>query len=495
MRTSHLPKLFTAALTATVLASATASATPVVNGVFDLPNVPRHLALGPDGNVWVAMDGLTDNIARVRPDGTVDRFTSAAISAQVGIVAGPDGQTWVTESNAVAHFSPSDPSAATRVDIAGLVPTGIAVGPDRNLWTASNDSVVRIRTDERFDTFRPAGLVGARGIAAGGDGNLYVADFGGAQILGVSTAGVTVGAYPTGGGPQEVVAGPSGQMGFTNPTNVPQQIGRFSPPDRGSVRTADFAIGTDPFGIVFAEDSAYWVANRNDTLTRMTTDGAVTTLTGFPRSSGPRYLTTGAGGSAVGRAGGLQTGRARDRSGGADDRRWWRRNRWWRDRWRWWWRHDGRQSPRISHAFFPLLRVGRAGTLKLDLTEAATVTIRFDRRLPGRRERERALREAAPRLSRQRLQAHQGVRRADAHSRQRQEPAHDRRQGQPPHDPRRQLPHHRRRERRRRQRLEARHGDDGRDPETEARRSDRRDPLVCGAVCATRRPRVRLQRA
>lgn len=381
MRTTHLPKLFTAALTAAVLASATASAAPVVNGVFDLPSTPRHLALGPDGNVWIAMDGLADNIARVRPDGTVDRFTSAAISNPVGIVAGPDGQLWVTETNAVAHFSPSDPSAARRVDIAGLAPAGIAVGPDRNLWTASNDSLFRIRTDETFTPFRPAGLVGARGVAAGGDGNLYVADFGGAQILGVSTAGVTVGAYPTGGGPQEVVAGPGGQMGFTNPTNVPQQIGRFSPPDRGSVRTADFAIGTDPFGIVFAEDGAYWVANRNDTLTRMAADGAVTTLTGFPRSSGPRYLTTGAGGTLwvglevsrqVARVSGVVapttgggTGSGGTGGGGGTT--------------------VDRTAPRIDHAFFPLLRVGRSGTLKLDLTEPATVTIRFDRRLPGRK--------------------------------------------------------------------------------------------------------------
>ncbi|HEV7775036.1 MAG TPA: hypothetical protein VGO48_17285 [Conexibacter sp.] len=384
MRTTHLPKLFTAALTAAVLASATASAAPVVDRVFDLPNVPRHLALGPDGNVWIAMEGLTDNIARIRPDGTVDRFTSAAIVSPIGIVAGPDGQLWVTESNAVAHFSPSDPSAARRVDIVGLNANGIAVGSDGNLWTASNDSVFRIRTDERSTAFRPAGLSGARGIAAGGDGNLYVADFGGQQILGVTTAGVTTLAYPTGGGPQEVVAGPSGQMGFTNPTNVPQQTGRFSPPDTRSVRTADFATGTDPFGIVFAEDGAYWIANRNDTLTRMAPNGTVTTLRGFPRDSNPRYLTTGSGGTlwvgletsrqvarvtgvvAPPTGGGGGTGGTGGGGGGGGTT-------------------VDRAPPRLSNALFPLLRVGRSGTLKLTLSEAATVTIRFERRLPGRR--------------------------------------------------------------------------------------------------------------
>src|SRR5262249_32017191 len=44
-----------------------------------------------------------------------------------------------------------------------------------------------------------------------------------------------------------------------------------------------------------------------------------------------------------------------------------------------------RTPPRIPHAFFPLLRVGRSGVLKLELSERATVTIRFERKLAGRR--------------------------------------------------------------------------------------------------------------
>lgn len=381
MRTTRLPKLYTAALTAAltaaVLVPGTAAAAPAVNGVFNLPDTPHHLALGPDGNVWITMDGLTDNIARVRPDGTVDRFTSAAIVSPIGIVGGPDGQLWVTENNAVVHFSPSDPSAARRVDITGLTANAIAVGPDSNLWTASGDSLYRIRTDERFTAFRPTGLQGGHGIAAGSDGNLYVVDFLGAQILAVTTAGVAGQAYPTGVGPQEVVAGPAGQMGFTAPTNAPQQVGRFTPPDPRSVRSTDLLTGTDPFGIVFAQDGAYWIANRNDVLTRMAPDGTVTTLTGFPRDSNPRYLTLGRDGTLWV---GLETSRQVARvtgvvappppgngggGGGGTPR--------------------DTTAPRLSHAFFPLLHVGRSGTLKVTLSEAATVTIRFERRIAGHR--------------------------------------------------------------------------------------------------------------
>jgi virginiamycin B lyase len=365
-------KLALAALAAAALVPATAAAAPAVNGVFDLPATPHQLALGPDGNVWITLDGLTNNIARVRPDGTVDSFTSAAIVSPIGIVAGPDGQLWVTESNAVAHFSPSDPATARRVDIVGLTANRIVVGPDSTLWTGSTDAVVRIRTDETFTSFRPTGLQSAKGIAAGGDGNLYVADFLGRQVVGVTTAGVATDAYAVDDSPQEVAAGPAGQLAVTIPSDL---IERFTPPSR-TVQRTDVPL-TDPTGIVFAPaDGAYWAANfPRDTLTRMTPDGAVTTLAGFPRASGPRHLTAGRDGTLwvglevtrqVARVTGVEappTGG--DGGGGATG--------------------GDRERPRIDHAVFPLLRAGRSGTLKLTLSEAATVTIRFERRLPGRR--------------------------------------------------------------------------------------------------------------
>lgn len=376
-------KLVLAALAAAILLPATALAAPAVDGVFDLPDVPHRLALGPDGNVWVTMDGLTNNIARITPDGRVDTFTSAAISSPFGIVAGPDGQLWVTESNAVAHFSPSDPTAARSVTVTGLAgATTIAVGPDRNLWTTSGTQAFRIGTDETVRAFRPAGLQGGLGIASGGDGNVYVADFLGAQIVGFAPGSETTTLYPTGGGnPQQVVAGPAEQMAFTNPLHDPQQVGRFTPPDTRSVRTVDFAAGTDPFGIVFADDGAYWIANRSDSLTRLTPDGAVTTLTGFPSGSNPRYLTVGTGGALwVGLETTRQiarvTGVVAPTTGGGGG--------------------GGTTptpaptpdttAPTIANVSLPAtLRVGRRGTLHLALSEAATVRVRFDRKLPGRR--------------------------------------------------------------------------------------------------------------
>lgn len=379
MRTSHLPKLFTAALTASVLASATASAAPVVNRPIDLGGEPHHLALGPDGNIWVALDGVTSDVARVTPDGRVTGFQTTAMNGPNGIAAGPDGNLWVTQNGGVARFSPADPTRAEAFPVADIAdPRGVVAGPDGNLWTGSGANVIQIKTDGRPRSF-PVARMSAKGIAVGGDGALYVADtdFNNPRVVRITTDGTTT-FIPTGGGPQEIAAGPNGQIAVTNPGNAPQQLGRFTAPG-SAVQTSDVPL-TDPFGIVFAQDGAYWIASfARDGLMRMTTDGTVTTLPGFPRLSGPRYM-------ALARDGTLWVGLEQSRqivrvtgivapttgggtggggTGGgttADTTR-----------------------PRIDHAVFPLLRVGRSGTLKLDLSEPATVTIRFERRLPGRR--------------------------------------------------------------------------------------------------------------
>lgn len=83
-------------------------------------------------------------IARVTPAGAVTEFTGGVtpgLSAgrqPANLVAGPDGNVWVTEF--------ADPSGVARVTPAGVVkefdvtgnssPTGITVGPGGDLWFA-----------------------------------------------------------------------------------------------------------------------------------------------------------------------------------------------------------------------------------------------------------------------------------------------------------------------------------------------------------------------
>jgi streptogramin lyase len=379
MRSTSMLKLVLAALAVVALAPAGAAAAPAVDRAFDLSGRPKHLALGPDGNIWITLEGSTDDVAQVTPDGTVTGFDSIAITNPIGIVAGPDGQLWVTQFGGVAHFSPSDPRAARLVPIADITTAGTIVnGPLGALWTASGDQVVRIGSDERSRAFR-VDTMGARGIAAGGDGQLYVADFANRRVVGLTSDGATATFYPVDDAPQEVAAGPGGQIAATLPSNL---IGRFTPPGR-TVQNAQVP-GTDPFGITVGEDGAYWVASfARDTLTRMATDGTVTTLSGFPRTSGPRYLTTGRDGtlwvglettSQVARVTGVVAPPPPPPPGGGGG-------------------GGGappppvdRTAPTLTNVTFPAtLRVGRAGTLRVTLSEAATVSARFERKLPGRR--------------------------------------------------------------------------------------------------------------
>jgi streptogramin lyase len=282
-----------AALPLTITAAA-ASAAPAVNGEFALTDSPRHLALGPDGNVWVALGGTTNDIARVAPDGTVTSYNPANVAAPVGITAGPDGNMWVTQTGGVARFSPADPGSAQQFTIAAIADArGIVRGPDGNLWTANGDKVLKIPPGNPagFTEYTVAGM-GARGIAAGSDGRLWVADFAGQRIVSVTTGGTPT-PHPVGGGPQEVAAGPGGQVAYTNPGAMPHNVGRLV--SGGSPLTTDTPMA-DPFGITLGTDGAYWIAQfATHNLGRLTTTGAYTTLGGLSAGSGPRFITAGAG--------------------------------------------------------------------------------------------------------------------------------------------------------------------------------------------------------
>jgi hypothetical protein len=79
------------------------------------------------------------------------------------------------------------------------------------------------------------------------------------------------------------------------PVNTPQQIGQLVP--GGTVKTLDRPAGTDPFGVAFGIDGAFWVAEfAAQRLERVTTDGQATPLNGFPTDlagRGPRQITAG----------------------------------------------------------------------------------------------------------------------------------------------------------------------------------------------------------
>jgi streptogramin lyase len=292
-----------AVLALLALAPATASAAPAVSGEFPtsgtLSGAPKHLTLGSDGNIWVALDN--NNIAKVTPAGAVTEFTPApALNSPNGITTGPDGNLWLTQNGGVAMIAPSNPTVDTKFTVGGLTnPQGITTGPDNNLWTGSDNNVFKIplaNPSTATAYFLGSASASARGIARGNDGQLWVADFGLHRIVSVTTGGVITPylTAPT-GGPMGTAAGPGTQIAFSDPIVQPEEVGLINP---GGQPQRIVALGGsgDPTDIVFGNDGAYWFTRfgGNDLL-RLTPDGQQTTLTGFSATAGPRYLTKGPG--------------------------------------------------------------------------------------------------------------------------------------------------------------------------------------------------------
>ncbi len=294
-----LTTLAAATVTATLVGAVPATSAPTITGEYPLSDKPVRLATGPDGNVWATIGGVND-VARVRPDGTVTEFDLPGVAGPTGVTTGPDGNLWLTVAGAVARVPPLDPGATTTFAIPGLVPREIVTGPDGNLWTTNGDRVLRIPPgNPAAATSFVVPDLDPRGIAASADGQLWIADFGGTtngRVIRMAPDG-TYTAIPTGGGVMDVATLPGGAVGFTNPLADPQFVGRLAPD--GELRTQP-TPGADPFGIAGAIDGAFWTANfAEHTLGRIGPDGSYTTLGGLSAGSGPRYLTAGPDGTTL----------------------------------------------------------------------------------------------------------------------------------------------------------------------------------------------------
>jgi len=283
-----------------VLAAPPALAAPQVNGEFSVSGLGTYNALttGPDGNIWVTLDDATNNVAKITPAGNVQQFNLPDVTSPVGITVVGDN-LWVTQNGGVARFSPGDPTGTdTAFPVTGLnTPHAIVRGPDGNLWTASGTHVFRILPSAPGTIGDFTQVTDARGIAAGGDGNIWVADAGGQRIVSLTTAGTPAPGSPysvAGGGPQGIAAGLGTQMAFTDPlSGPPHRLGRITP---GGVPQFTPIATSDPFGITFAADGAYWTGRfSTNNIGRLTPNGQFTQLGGFSANAGPRQLAPGPG--------------------------------------------------------------------------------------------------------------------------------------------------------------------------------------------------------
>src|SRR5690349_3235512 len=99
---------------------------------------PTALADGPDGALWMTVDGggAADAIARWTPAETY--VTLGADVHPRAIVAGPDGALWFVEDGRIGRVTTGGTLTYRAV---GSTPTALAVGPDRALWYAQGATV------------------------------------------------------------------------------------------------------------------------------------------------------------------------------------------------------------------------------------------------------------------------------------------------------------------------------------------------------------------
>lgn len=295
-------KIGVAALAAWALAfaaPAAASAAPALDGEFPTSGSPKEMATGPDGAVWFVLDNSADSkeFGRIAPDGTVTEYDTPNNQAVKGISAGPDvaggpsNRVWMTQSGGVVKWDPAAASG-TVFPIATLSgPRDIAPDAQGNLWAVDSlDGLVKIAPNgTKIDDKEVSGASG-RGIALGSDGRMWWADFNGSIRATTITAPYPTDTYPRAGTLQDIVAGPAGQLGFSNP---PEEVGRIS--TAGSIEPTA-APGTDSTGVAFGGDGAYWYAQFTaQKLGRLSPDGGYSQPITLPAGSGPRYIAAGAG--------------------------------------------------------------------------------------------------------------------------------------------------------------------------------------------------------
>lgn len=296
---SHATKLVAVLCALACLAvPASAAAAPAVNGVFPLDSleINNKIVAGPDGNMWVTL-GSGKDVAKISPDGQIQEFEIEGVENDAeGIAPGPDGNMWVPTIGKVASFNPADPEGTDKsFNLAGINGSGqIVAGPDGNLWVASNNGFIHFSPGNPEGTSSPVTVEGnfspkdidvAGSLIAVADANARVATF--------TTAGTQVD-FTLKGNPQGVAGGPSGQIAFSQQSQEPEEVGRIDPPGQA----LGHEIDGDPFGVALGPDGAYWIArSAKAELIRMTTGGEVTTLPGLPAKYFPRQVAGGPGGT------------------------------------------------------------------------------------------------------------------------------------------------------------------------------------------------------
>lgn len=208
--------------------------TGATSASYGLQYAPMQIAKGPDDNLWFTAEDASfstgfSEIVQIAPSGTMLTFptsTDAQTSKRYAydIVPGPDGRLWFTEGDHIGAITTA--GVMTEYPIAsGRTSNFITAGPDGNLWFTENygNYVGKITTSGAVTEYAdPTMFAGPWMIAPGKDGALWFTESGGSGKIGRITTNGAITEYPIANltGSPALLAGADGNLWVTSASSV-----------------------------------------------------------------------------------------------------------------------------------------------------------------------------------------------------------------------------------------------------------------------------------
>jgi streptogramin lyase len=148
---------------------------------------PTWTATGPDGRTWFVAQGIKTPsiVGAIRPPGRMSIYRLPSASNPQEIVAGPDGNLWISDGglNAILVMSTAGRLVGVhKLPTPNAAPWGITVGPDKNIWIAEFQAnlIGRMTTSGALKEFpSPTPFSGPLNVTSGPDGNVWFTETGG----------------------------------------------------------------------------------------------------------------------------------------------------------------------------------------------------------------------------------------------------------------------------------------------------------------------------
>src|SRR5450755_4392600 len=148
--------------------------------------IPTHpveangIVTGPDGALWFtqSLGNNGSTIGRITTVGTIQEFAPLH-SDPFGIAAGPDGALWFTSDKAIGRITTEGKMTEYPMPNPQSLPKGITAGPDGAMWfTEYIGKIGRITMDGVITEYPvSANHSGLENITAGPDGALWFTEF------------------------------------------------------------------------------------------------------------------------------------------------------------------------------------------------------------------------------------------------------------------------------------------------------------------------------